>query len=48
MTFIMATNVVASQPPEQGPAGTPHAHANTIVSLGKLKDVKGSKLKSGY
>ena len=28
MWFIKATNVVASQPPERQPTGTPHAHAN--------------------
>ena len=28
MTFIMATNVVASRPPERRPTGTPHARAN--------------------
>ena len=26
MTFIVATNVVASRPPERRPTGTPHAH----------------------
>ena len=28
MTFIVATNVIASRPPERRPTGTPHAHAN--------------------
>ena len=28
MTFIEATNVVASRPPERRPTGTPHARAN--------------------
>ena len=28
MTFIMATNVVASRPPERRPTGTAHARAN--------------------
>ena len=28
MTFIVATNVVASRPPERQPTGTPHACAN--------------------
>ena len=28
MTFIVATNVVASRPPERRPTGTPHARAN--------------------
>ena len=27
MTFIVATNVIASRPPERRPTGTPHAHA---------------------
>ena len=27
MTFIVATNVVASRPPERWPTGTPHACA---------------------
>ena len=28
MTFIVATNVIASRPPERRPTGTPHACAN--------------------
>ena len=28
MTFIVATNVIASQPPERQPTGTLHARAN--------------------
>ena len=28
MSFLVATNVVASRPPERGPTGTPHARAN--------------------
>ena len=28
MVFIVATNVVASQPPKRGQTGMPHAHAN--------------------
>ena len=27
MTFIVATNVIASRPPERRPTGTPHARA---------------------
>ena len=27
MTFIVATNVVATRPPERRPTGTPHAQA---------------------
>ena len=36
MTFIVATNVVASRPPERRPTGTPHARAN-YYSYSKLK-----------
>ena len=32
MTFIVATNVIASQPPEGRPTGAPHTHANTDCS----------------
>ena len=38
MTFIVATNVIASRPPERRSTGTPHARANvsnTKESLGK-------------
>ena len=28
MSFLVATNVVASRPPERRPTGTPHARAN--------------------
>ena len=31
MTFIVATNVVASRPPECQPTGTQHARANCIL-----------------
>ena len=31
MTFIVATNVVASWPPERRPTGTPHARAKMKV-----------------
>ena len=31
--FIVATNVIASRPPERRPTGTPHARAN-ITTLG--------------
>ena len=33
MTFIVATNVIASRPPERRPTGTPHARANIIYGL---------------
>ena len=29
MLFLVATNVVASRPPERRPTGTPHARAKT-------------------
>ena len=29
MTFIVATNVIASRPPERRPTGTPHARAKS-------------------
>ena len=34
MTFIVATNVVASRPPERRPTGTPHARANLVNQAG--------------
>ena len=30
MTFIVATNVIASRPPERRPTGTPNARANNL------------------
>ena len=33
MLFLVATNVVASQPPERRPTGTPQARANDVKSL---------------
>ena len=30
MSFLVATNAVASQPPERRPTGTPHARANKL------------------
>ena len=33
MTFIVATNVVASRPPERQPTGTPHARANCFNNI---------------
>ena len=32
MTFIVATNVIASRPPERRPTGKPHAPANLGTS----------------
>ena len=31
MTFMVATNVIASRPPERRPTGTPHARANLVL-----------------
>ena len=33
MMFIVATNVVASWPPENRPTGTPHARANKVDKI---------------
>ena len=33
MTFLMATNVVASQPPERRPTGTPTARAKMFCTV---------------
>ena len=35
MTFIVATNVIASRPPERRPTGTPHARANSYILVTK-------------
>ena len=49
MTFILATNVIASRPPERRPTGTPHARAKILStcyvllvysSLSKGKPIK--------
>ena len=32
MTFIVATNVLASRPPERRPTGTPHARAKRALT----------------
>ena len=50
MSFLVATNVVASRPPERWPTGTPHARANwvkvwVLFEAGMLDRVKvGLKL----
>merc|ERR1711954_389619 len=31
MTFIVATKVIASRPPERRPTGTPNARANCLL-----------------
>ena len=36
MSFLVATNVVASRPPERRPTGTPHARANILVAKAKF------------
>ena len=33
MTFIVATNVIASRPPEHRPTGTPNARANSCQDM---------------
>ena len=33
MTFLVATNVIASRPPERRPTGTPHARANSWIQV---------------
>ena len=37
MTFIVATNVIASRPPERRPTGTPHARAKSDSLKGPSK-----------
>ena len=41
MTFIVATNVVASRPPKRRPTGTPHARANFIALIYSTKKTLG-------
>ena len=43
MTFIVATNVVASRPPERQPTGTPHARANQ----GQTSQIEQNEIKQG-
>ena len=38
MSFLVATNVVASRPPERGTTGTPHARAKSLVKIGSVVD----------
>ena len=47
MTFIVATNVVASRPPERRPTGMPHARAKIDKKLNKMKlnKMKQNKIK---
>ena len=40
MLFLVATNVVASRPPERQPTGTPHARAK-ITDLAENVRVEG-------
>ena len=42
MSFLVATNVVASRPPERRPTGTPHARAK-ILSVALLSQAKQSE-----
>ena len=43
MTFIVATNVIASRPPERRPTETPHARAKTSVVPRQNKDIRESE-----
>ena len=36
MSFLVATNVIASRPPERRPTGTPHARANGFKKKGPI------------
>ena len=36
MSFLVATNVVASRPPERRPTGTPHARAKSQLHVNKI------------
>ena len=48
MSFLVATNVVASRPPERRPTGTPHARAKRFFSKHILgSKILGSKLSFG-
>ena len=38
MTFIVATNVIASRLPEHRPTGTPHARAKKEKRMAKMAD----------
>ena len=42
MSFLVATNIVASWPPERRPTGTPHARANTLGI--PIKKIVGEEL----
>ena len=46
MTFIVATNVVASRPSERRPTGTQHAHANISPRHGISGTLAGAYLHS--
>ena len=39
ITIIVATNVIASQPPERRRTGTPHAHAKIMAFLVATKSL---------
>ena len=50
MLSLVATNVIASQPPKRGPTGTPHARAKIddsikeALAVYKLNGVGGPKI----
>ena len=48
MTFIVATNVVASQPPEHRRTGTPHAHAKIMAFLVATTSLPAIYRPNGY
>ena len=43
MSFIVATNGAASQPPECWPTGTPHARANNNSNINNIINNKNNK-----
>ena len=46
MSFLVATNVIASRPPERRPTGTPHARANCIATT-SFKQIRRYMFSSG-
>ena len=47
MTFIVATNVIASRPPERRPTGTPHARAKMGAYISFKKKGVGDPFQPG-
>ena len=48
MSFIVATNVVASRPPKQRPTGMPHARANIFMWYVLMNESSSSSLDPNY